>query len=198
MTNFKVASKIVNNVNLNAIFKIYIFLLTKKKKLTVNRSLILICLPSDTGFAAKTTGLNENLIKRFRVILIALNSSEQIDVKKFELYATETANLYKSLYNWYYMPASVHKVLFHGANIIEYFDLPIGNFSEEAQEKRNKDFRNIRENNSRKNSRTNSNEDILHWLLIYSDPVISKHRKLVHKKQSVFEPEVIQLFKTDV
>lgn len=74
------------------------------------------------------------------------------------------------------MPASVHKVLFHGEKIIEYFDLPIENFSEEAQEKRNKDFRNIRENHSRKNSRQNSNLDILHWLLISSDPVISAHR----------------------
>lgn len=123
---------------------------------------------TDTAFAAKTTGLEEQLIKRFRVILIALNSSEQVDGSKFHKYAMETAAYYKSKYDWYCMPVSVHKVLFHGAKIIDYFDLPIGNFSEEAQEKRNKDFKRIRENNSRKNSRQNSNEDIMHWLLISS------------------------------
>lgn len=46
----------------------------------------------------------------------------------------------------------MYLVLYHGADIMEYFDLPIGNFSEEAQEARNKDFRRIRENNTRKNS----------------------------------------------
>lgn len=153
---------------------------------------------SDTEFAAETTGLDEKLIKRFRVILIALNSSRQVDAKKFGTYAMETANLYKSLYDWYYMPVSVHKVLFHGAEIIDSFDLPIGNFSEESQEKRNKDFRKIRENNSRKDARHNSNEDIMHWLLISSDPVISTHRKLIPKKSFEFVPEVLQLFKTNV
>lgn len=46
----------------------------------------------------------------------------------------KTANLYVKLYGWYYMPASVHKILDHGAKIIESFLLiPIGLLSE-AQE----------------------------------------------------------------
>lgn len=92
------------------------------------------------------------------------------------------------------MPPSVHKVLLHGADLMKHFDLPIGMYSEEAQEARNKDFRNIRENHSRKNSRTNTNEDILHWLLISSDPVISSLRTFFPKKQVDHDAEVMDLF----
>lgn len=148
----------------------------------------------DCEFAAKTTGVNENLIRRFRTILIAVNSTKVVDIQKFKLYAYETAQLYVQLYKWYFMPPSVHKVLIHGADLIESFDLPIGIFSEEAQEARNKDFRNVRENNSRKNSRTNTNEDILHWLLISSDPVISSLRTFYPKKHFNFDSEQERFF----
>lgn len=75
-----------------------------------------------------------------------------------------------------------------------HFDLPIGYFSEEAQEGRNKDFRNIRENHSRKNSRENTNEDILNWLLVSSDPVITRSRTFLPKKHVDHGAEVIGLF----
>lgn len=88
-------------------------------------------------------------------------------------------------------------MLIHGADLMNRFDLPIGYFSEEAQEGRNKDFRNIRENHSRKNSRENTNQDILHWLLISSDPVISRSRTLFPKKHSNHEPDVMGLFIQD-
>lgn len=52
-----------------------------------------------------------------------------------------------------YMPSSVHKILIHGAEIINNVSLPIGMMSEEAQESRNKDLRNLREHHTRKNSR---------------------------------------------
>lgn len=119
---------------------------------------------------------------------------EKIDVTKFRIYADETANLYTSLYNWYNMPASVHKVLIHGAEIINFFNLPIGFYSEEAQEARNKDFR---EHQSRKSSRENTNEDIIHWLLITSDPLITSMRSSVPKKHLEFDQEVSDLFVTE-
>jgi len=65
---------------------------------------------------------------------------KKIDADKFDKYASETAKLYVDLYSWYYMPASVHKILIHGKNIIESFLFPIGDLSKEAQEARNKDF----------------------------------------------------------
>lgn len=125
-------------------------------------------------------------------------SGEKVDVTKFGVYADETAKLYKSLYNWYHMPTSVHKVLIHGAKIINFFDLPIGFYSEEAQEARNKDFRNIREHQSRKSSRENTNEDIIHWLLITSDPLITSMRKSTPKKHLEFEQEVLDLLESEL
>lgn len=155
-----------------------------------------ILLP-DCKFAADATGVNENLIIRFRTILIAINSSRRIDIPKFRSYAYETAKLYIHHYHWYFMPPSVHKVLLHGADLMDCFDLPIGTFSEEAQEARNKDFRNVREFNSRKSSRANTNEDILHWLLISSDPVITSLRTFPRKKLFEFDRNQTSLFISD-
>lgn len=141
------------------------------------------------------TELNEELVNRFRVILIALSSGMDIDVPTFERYALETAHLYKKHYGWYYMPPSVHKVLFHGGDIIGSLNLPIGLYSEEAQEARNKDFKRIRLNNTRKMSRLQTNEDILHGLLLSSDPYITSLSKVHHKEKQHFDDEVSQLFK---
>lgn len=151
----------------------------------------------DSKFASENTGIDEKLIKRFHVILIAVTSRKKVDVTKFDKYATDTILLYNSLYSWYYMPVTVHKVLFHGAKIMEFFDLPIGYYSEEAQEARNKDFKRIRECNTRKTSRFDTIEDIIHGLLISSDPVISQLRNIKEKKQINFDAEVMELFSTD-
>lgn len=131
--------------------------------------------------------------KRFRVILVAISCSEYINVEKFRNYAAETASLFTSLYKWYYMPAAVHKVLYHGADIVDFFNLPIGYFSEEPQEARNKDFRRFRRDNCRKSSRLKSNEDLIHWLLISSDPLISSMRESHPKTRKDFDFEVLEL-----
>lgn len=146
-------------------------------------------------FAVEVTGLDETLIIRFETILRAICSGRDIDVDKFEEYASETADLYLKLYSWYYMPPTVHRVLFHGRKIIYSLNLPIGLFSEEAQEARNKDFRRIRQNNTRKMNRLLTNEDVIHGLLISSDPYISSLRKTVKKKSLPFDDAVAQLFK---
>ena len=96
---------------------------------------------------------------------------------RFARYANDTASLYAEQYEWFYMPASMHKILIHGASIIDSFLVPIGQLSEEAQESRNKDFKRYRENNTRKSSRIKTIEDLLHCLLISSDPYIASLRK---------------------
>lgn len=65
---------------------------------------------------AAITGLNENLIRRFAVILQAITFGEIIDVPKFKEYAKITAEKYVELYNWYYMSSTVHKLLIHGGD----------------------------------------------------------------------------------
>ncbi|GBL93279.1 hypothetical protein AVEN_42709-1 [Araneus ventricosus] len=61
-----------------------------------------------------------------------------------------------------------------GRDIIEAYILPIGSYSEEAQEARNKHNRQYRELFTRKSSRINTNTDLLHGLFIISDPYNSK------------------------
>lgn len=134
---------------------------------------------------ARITGINEELIENSYVILQTIASGERVELTKFSLFCNETAELYVKLYPWYYMPSSVHKLLMHGADIIKHFGvIPIGKLSEEAAEARNKDFRKYRENHSQKINRIATNEDILHNLLLSSDPKITSLRSRM-TKQSV-------------
>lgn len=146
---------------------------------------------------AAITGLDEELVRRFAVILQAITSGEQIDVVKFKDYARKTAEKYVELYDWYHMSSTVHKLLIHGADIVANNDIvPIGILSEEASEARNKDFRRLREHHSRKKSRQASNEDILNMLVLSSDPLLSARRpKLDAKKSQGFFAETLELIK---
>lgn len=137
---------------------------------------------------AAITGVDKNLIFRFRVILEVINCHDEINPEKFGVYAKETAELYKSIYPWRSMPTTVHKVLYHGKDVIQNNVLPMGDLSEEAQEKRNKDYRYFREHNTRKMNRKCTNEDLLNILLATSDPLLSSRRhqwKSIHLELSV-------------
>lgn len=131
----------------------------------------------DPQLASEITGIDQRLIERFGIILQVLACGLPIDATKFDVYAKETARLFVQLYGWFYMPSSVHKILLHGAGIINHYSLiPIGLLSEEAQESRNKDVKHYRKFNTRKCSRIHTNTDLLRKLLISSDPYISHFR----------------------
>lgn len=123
--------------------------------------------------ASSITGVDERFIKQLGVILRTMACGYAIDVEAFRSYTLRTAKLYVELYNWYYMPSSLHKILMHGADIINSAVLPIGMLSEEAIESRNKDFRNYRQFHTRKMSREQTMRDLLNTLLFSSDPIIS-------------------------
>lgn len=148
---------------------------------------------ANSSLSSEITGIDEELIKRFAVILRTLSCGYAINVQAFEDYALEAAKMYVAKYPWYYMPASVHKILLHGAIIIKEAILPIGQLSEEAQESRNKDLKNFREKHTRKISRTTGNQDLLNRLLVTSDPLISSLRECPTRKYSNISPEVISL-----
>lgn len=149
--------------------------------------------------SAEITKIDENLIKKFAIILQAISSGKNINIDKFRDYCRDTALLYISLYPWYYMPSSIHKLLFHGADICQHFSfIPVGMLSEEASEARNKDFRHIRERHSRKTSRKNTNEDIMHYFLVSSDPFISHMKPKYKKTQMALFPEVNHLLREEI
>lgn len=78
--------------------------------------------------AAHITGVSFSLIHRFGVILRTLASGFEINTDAFHLYTYATATVFVGMYPWFYMPASVHKILMHGADIIRHVALPIGKF----------------------------------------------------------------------
>lgn len=133
---------------------------------------------------SKYTRLDETLIRRLHHILQLLTCGRRIDCDKFAAYCSRTAEICVELYGWYKMPPSIHKILLHGSQIIRSFDLPFGWLSEEPQEGNNKIFRKARSQHSRMCNRKSTNNDIFHFLLVASDPVISTLR-IKEEKENV-------------
>lgn len=71
------------------------------------------------------------------------------------------------------MIPNVHKLLIHGPSVVKHFLITIGQLSEDVQESRHKEFRKFRSEYAMKISRVNVNTDILHNLLVSSDPLIT-------------------------
>ena len=71
------------------------------------------------------------------------------------------------------MPVTMHTILVHGPDIIKSLPLPIGVFSEEAQETRHKDAKKFRLFHARKKSRKITMQDQFERFLATSDPLIS-------------------------
>ena len=151
---------------------------------------------SDPEVVSKITKVDQTLIYRLSVILVALNSGHEIDTVKYKQYAMETATKYIELYDWYYMPVSMHKMLIHGHQIIDALCIPPGQASEEALEATHKIVRNARQSHTCKTSRIRSNTDLAKWLLLISDPVLASMRKQTYKNNhQSFPKEVMSLLK---
>ena len=150
---------------------------------------------SNPELSSTITGVDKDLIKRFAVVLQVISSDRDIKADSFNQYALETAKLFIQKYPWFYLPASVHKVLIHGSQIIKSALLPIGQLSEEAQEARNKDIKRYREHHTRKSSRKNTMTDLINNLLISSDPLISSIRKSHKKQKTPLWNEALHLLK---
>lgn len=136
---------------------------------------------SNPQVVADITGVKEELIDRFRIILQIITCGQRINTSKFKNFAWDTAKLFVEQYSWYYMPVTVHKILIHGKDIMDAALLPIGLLSEEAEEARNKDYRRYRLMFSRKCNRVATNTDVFHRLLVSSDPYITNIRRQPHK-----------------
>lgn len=148
---------------------------------------------SDPQQASEITGVDFNLIYRLKIILEVISSGHKVDLKKFADYGFETAKLYIALYPWHPMTPTMHKILVHGATVMEKALLPIGMLSEEAAEARNKHFRMYRYNFARKFSREACNLDVLNRLLLTSDPIITSLRPKPSKSSIPFSKEAIEM-----
>ena len=98
------------------------------------------------------------------------------------------------------MPQSVHRLLIHGQSSVEQLaslGLTMGEASEEAQETRNKDHKYAREHHTRKISRTKTNEDQMHYMMITSDPLISSLRCPQTEKGGLLPKKALDLLVAD-
>lgn len=144
--------------------------------------------------------IDSRLVHNLKIILVSLSCQLPIDVQKFEEFCISTAQLYISLYPWFPMPSTIHKMLIHSADIIRYSVLPIGMFGEEASESRNKDYKNFRLNHSRHFSRKTNLEDLFYRVMDSSDPIVSSMSmisRIRKRKRLPLPTEVTQLLLTD-
>ena len=146
---------------------------------------------------SEITGVDVNLIQRISTILGAITCGFAIDTLKFASYCKQTLELYVKLYPWFYMPVTLHKILVHGPVIVKRMILPIGLYSEEAQESRNKDIKNARLYHSRKDTREHTITDQFRYLLVTSDPLISSKKNLSHKKRQPLTKDIISLLELE-
>lgn len=146
--------------------------------------------------SSEITGIDFNLIYRFKVILEAISSGHEINIEKFTKYTADTAKLYVDLYSWCPMTPTMHKILIHGTTVIKHALLPIGHLSEEAAEARNKHFKSYRQNFARKCSREACNLDVINRLLLTSDPLLSASRPKRIKNTKPFLQDTINLLKS--
>ena len=86
------------------------------------------------------------------------------------------------------MPASFHKMLVHGTDIVSVAILPTGH----TQEYRDKNHKYFGRSHSRKTFITSTNEDVFNLLLVSSIPFITSLRKLPKKAEKTFVPKALK------
>ena len=122
---------------------------------------------------SEITGISLEVILRLRTVLKAVCCGYYLKITDFKIYCLETSNLIVSLYGWYRLPATVHKLLEHSHQIAEVLELPLGYYSEEPQGAQHKEIRKARLNHTAKISRQNAMENMYHYMLVKSDPKIT-------------------------
>ena len=144
---------------------------------------------------SQITGIDKKLIERFSNILCVISCGHYIKEEMFKNYYFETAQMAISLYGWYKMSATVHKLLIHGADIIKSLPLPVGQLSEDVIESAHKEYKTLRQYHSRKTSRINTNTDIFNWMLMSSDPIVTNTRKKPKKNETKFNEVVLGMLR---
>lgn len=144
---------------------------------------------------SQITGINQELVEKFANILSIISCGHYINEEKFKKYCFETAQMAISLYGWYKISASVHKLLIHGADIIKSLPLPVGQLSEDVIEVGHKDYKKFRQYYSRKTSRINTNTDIFNWMMVSSDPIVTNKRKKPKKNRTQFNEVVLSMLR---
>ena len=148
------------------------------------------------GVFASLLGLDPQFVEGLQVLLIAMSCQLPLNSKRFGDFCSSLKERYISLYPWYYMPVTAHKILVHGADIIEASALPLGMMAEDAAESRNKLYRQDRLFHARKTTRKENLKDVFNRAMDTSDPFISSMSLAYRQEARVRKPlpvEVVEL-----
>jgi hypothetical protein len=140
-----------------------------------------------------------------------IRSSHEVDLEKVKLaverFQTSFFTHFRDLTNtdrrregitWYYIASSVHRLSEHLVELLEACPFPPGMLSEEGSESNNKIVRFIREHLTRKMSRRQTMEDLMHRLTAMSDPVVlhyNREKTLKLRPNRPIDPELAEFLK---
>lgn len=147
---------------------------------------------------AKVLSIEEDLIKKISTILITLSCHLPIDEDKFSNFCLQTAKYYVSLYVWFPMPPSIHKLLIHSKDIMLANNLPVGMLAEDSAEHCNKLYRHNRQFHARKQSRQFNLTDVFNRAMDSSDPMVAsfnQQKRLNSRNRKPIPSEVLELLK---
>ena len=150
---------------------------------------------------SKITGVDLQLIKNFKIILICLSCQLPLNLNKFEDFCFKTGQIILQKYEWLPMTPTVHKVLVHSKQIMENSVLPVGFLGEDASESRHKIYKFDKIHHSRKSSRKNNLTDIFNRAMDSSDPLISSislEKRIKQANRAKLPAEVIDLLCCEV
>ena len=141
----------------------------------------------------------QRLITMVRNIWMVLRSCMKVNIDKLQAYCDEAAALYKELFPWYPMSPTLHKVLEHIGEILQYFPPTItsGMLTEEAGETANKDNHYFTEHHAPQHDLTARNLAVFTRFMIRGDPVVLSHlfpKKVVKSNAEAYPQEVLDMF----
>lgn len=118
-------------------------------------------------------GIDEELIVRLRNVAVALNVADPINPAKLDIYCKETYRHYLGLYSWCRIPAAVHQVLAHGAEISIHAPAPLAFVAEEAAAPRYMEIIIRQTHHGRGRNRRDKLKGVFQRALQGTDPIIS-------------------------
>ncbi len=134
------------------------------------------------------------LLERLHTVLLCCSTKEELDPAKLADFCKETHDKIKDLGGWGISPG-LHTLLMHSHQVITKLPLPLGFWSEEAQESANKTIKNYLRHHVRTDTEEHSHTDLMMRLLNSSDPeVVLFFNNNDHQHQTP-TPEVRSLLK---
>lgn len=70
---------------------------------------------ANSGLLAEVLNIGKTLIDKLHINPITISYLQEINTDNLKKFCTDTYKLYVSLYPWYYMPSTLHRILIHGA-----------------------------------------------------------------------------------